>query len=214
MALKLLVLALIAAMIYRYYKSRRQQEQFYYLNHYQFPSGIRRRLSRKYPQLNDQQWELVAKAMRQYFRLHRHSKRATLAMPSRVVDDFWHEFILHTAVYQEFCQKALGRFIHHTPAESTVQSKSVRRTWVLSCRDEGIKAGQFATMPLLFTIDQQLHITDGFVFKASDFYSLTNEKNSSSCSGSSCGSGSSCSSNDCNDSSCSSCSSCGGGGGD
>ncbi|QLI81451.1 hypothetical protein HZU75_07890 [Chitinibacter fontanus] len=208
MALRLLLLALFAAIIYRYFKSRRQQEQFYYLNHYQFPSGIRRRLSSKYPQLSDQQWDLVADAMRQYFRLHRHSKRATLAMPSRIVDDFWHEFILHTAVYQEFCQKALGRFIHHTPAESTVQSKSVRRSWNLACRDEGIQAGQIASMPLLFAIDRHLQIPEGFLYSATTFQN--SNKDTSSCSGGSCGSGSTCSSNDCGDSG--SCSSCGGGG--
>lgn len=207
MALRLLFLAFIAALIYRYLKSRRKQEQFYYLNHYRFPSGIRRRLSSKYPQLSDQQWDLVAHAMRQYFRLHRYSKRATLAMPSRIVDDFWHEFILHTAVYQEFCQKALGRFIHHTPAESTVESKSVRRAWELACRDERLPVGQIDRLPLLFAIDSQLQIADGFRYSATAFQNQN--KDSSSCSGGSCGSGSTCSSNDCGDGG--SCSSCGGG---
>ncbi|QLG89185.1 hypothetical protein HQ393_13550 [Chitinibacter bivalviorum] len=210
MAFRLLLLAFIAALIYRYLKSRRQQEQFYYLNHYQFPSGIRRRLALKYPELNDEQWALVAKAMRQYFRLHRYSKRATLAMPSRIVDDFWHEFILHTAVYQEFCQKALGRFIHHTPAESTVESKSVRRAWDLACRDEGLRAGQIDRLPLLFAIDSQLQIPEGFLYSATAFQNQN--KDSSSCSGGSCGSGADCNSSDCGDSGSSCGSGCGGGG--
>ncbi len=39
-------------------------------------------------------------------------------MPSQVVDDAWHEFILFTRAYQQYCNKALGRYLHHTPAEA------------------------------------------------------------------------------------------------
>jgi hypothetical protein len=35
--------------------------------------------------------------------------------PSELVDHGWHAFILHTADYAEFCQRAVGRFVHHVP---------------------------------------------------------------------------------------------------
>ena len=35
--------------------------------------------------------------------------------PSLIVDLGWHEFILFTRGYQNFCIEQLGRFIHHVP---------------------------------------------------------------------------------------------------
>lgn len=37
-------------------------------------------------------------------------------MPSREIDDAWHEFILHTREYATFCEEHLGRFVHHEPS--------------------------------------------------------------------------------------------------
>ena len=31
-------------------------------------------------------------------------------MPSQVTDDLWHEFILYTRNYEDFCRRAFGRF--------------------------------------------------------------------------------------------------------
>jgi hypothetical protein len=36
--------------------------------------------------------------------------------PSAIIDDFWHEFILHTRDYAEFCASTLGTFVHHVPS--------------------------------------------------------------------------------------------------
>ena len=36
--------------------------------------------------------------------------------PSGVIDDLWHEFILHTRDYAEFCATTLGSFVHHVPS--------------------------------------------------------------------------------------------------
>lgn len=35
--------------------------------------------------------------------------------PSQRIDLAWHEFILCTRLYSEFCQRYLGRFVHHDP---------------------------------------------------------------------------------------------------
>ena len=35
--------------------------------------------------------------------------------PSRFVDLAWHEFILHTKAYSEFCENHLAKFVHHIP---------------------------------------------------------------------------------------------------
>jgi hypothetical protein len=36
-------------------------------------------------------------------------------VPSAAVDEMWHEFILHTRDYAEFCTRNFRRFIHHVP---------------------------------------------------------------------------------------------------
>ncbi len=38
-----------------------------------------------------------------------------LLVPSTAVDEYWHEFILFTKEYQDFCINVAGRFIHHEP---------------------------------------------------------------------------------------------------
>ncbi|MEU4362561.1 hypothetical protein [Promicromonospora sp. NPDC023987] len=37
--------------------------------------------------------------------------------PSEIVNPGWHEFILHTVDYVEFCERIAGRFLHHVPTE-------------------------------------------------------------------------------------------------
>jgi hypothetical protein len=38
-----------------------------------------------------------------------------VASPSLTVDEAWHEFVLHTQFYADFCMSRYGRFIHHVP---------------------------------------------------------------------------------------------------
>jgi hypothetical protein len=38
--------------------------------------------------------------------------------PTLEVDEAWHEFILHTKQYADFCFSRFGKFIHHKPNES------------------------------------------------------------------------------------------------
>jgi hypothetical protein len=38
-----------------------------------------------------------------------------VAVPSPEVDEVWHNFILHTNLYQEYCLVNFGKLIHHNP---------------------------------------------------------------------------------------------------
>jgi len=42
-----------------------------------------------------------------------------LGMPSKDVDEIWHQFILFTREYAQFCDDTLGYFLHHSPSVST-----------------------------------------------------------------------------------------------
>ena len=86
--------------------------------------------------------------------------KARLSMPSTVVDDLWHEMLLHTRDYAVFCDAAFGRFLHHEP-ESTMtpdqgaanRSDRLLLTLRLARRDENCDPG---VLPLLFRVDQEV----------------------------------------------------------
>ncbi|WP_037868478.1 glycine-rich domain-containing protein [Streptomyces sp. NRRL S-813] len=42
-------------------------------------------------------------------------------VPSTLVDIGWHTFILHTVDYAAFCQRVVGRFVHHVPTDEGEQ---------------------------------------------------------------------------------------------
>lgn len=51
------------------------------------------------------------------------SKNNMRLTPSQSVDLGWHEFILFTKSYSDFCHEELGRFIHHTPDDNKVTNE-------------------------------------------------------------------------------------------
>lgn len=90
-------------------------------------------------------------------------------MPSQVVDVAWHEFILFTRDYAAFCDKAFGRFLHHTPAEAMASQQQagdgIRRAWRLACLLAGTDPTHPHTLPRLFKLDAKLRIPDGFIYQ-------------------------------------------------
>jgi hypothetical protein len=89
-------------------------------------------------------------------------------MPSQAADGLWHEFILFTRNYQNFCDDAFGRFLHHTPAVKLGAVKSdnegLRRVWWYSCLEENINPRNATRLPLLFALDRKLGIANGFIY--------------------------------------------------
>lgn len=136
------------------------------LAHYRFPPALARQLRETYPQLNEGQVAQVLEGLREFFALTQQARGRLVAMPSRAVDVAWHEFILSTRAYQQFCTEALGRFLHHTPAEAmaspTHAQDGIKRAWSLACQREKIDPKHPAALPLLFGLDQALAIPDGY----------------------------------------------------
>lgn len=161
----LLISLLVGIGLFLFSRSRRTA-RLQYVRSYKFPKGLEARLLKHRPELTSEQVALVFDGLRQYFKITLAAKRRMVAMPSQVVDDLWHEFILHTRNYQNFCSRAFGRYLHHTPAEAmsgaNTQSDALRRAWWLSCKQEGIDPREPKRLPLLFAIDGLLNIGDGF----------------------------------------------------
>jgi hypothetical protein len=137
-----------------------------FIRHYAFPSGLIEKLQAKRPGVAAKDGQLVARALRQFFLAHLASGRQFVSMPSQIADDLWHEFILYTRNYEDFCRRAFGRFMHHTPAvvlgAAQQSNAGLRRTWWHCCKDENINPRKPTRLPLLFAIDAKLGIADGF----------------------------------------------------
>jgi len=174
--LMIAILALVSFLLFlsRLKKLRRDRETF--INDYEFPPGLFERLSRRRGGLTQQDHQRVDAALRQYFRVYLKSGFKFVSMPSQLADDLWHEFILYTRNYQIFCQKAFGRFLHHTPAvalspKNRASNAGLRRAWWLACQEEGINPRKPERLPVLFALDGDFQIEDGF-FYAPDCKSL------------------------------------------
>ena len=152
-----------------------------YIRSYQLPAGLYSRLQKKRPDLTNKECQLIGQAMRQYFLAYLKSGKKYVSMPSQVVDDLWHEFILYTKHYDAFCKRAFGQFLHHTPAVVLARSQKssnegLRRCWWFCCREENINPKNPTRLPLLFAIDNKLKISDGFVYTP-DCSQLRNRQN-------------------------------------
>jgi|LakMenE01Jun11ns_1017448.scaffolds.fasta_scaffold9952510_4 hypothetical protein len=42
--------------------------------------------------------------------------------PTIEIDEAWHEFILHTKLYEQYCMEEFGKFIHHDPEPPSATS--------------------------------------------------------------------------------------------
>lgn len=136
-----------------------------YIRSAPLPKGVLERLRRQHPHLTPHDCELVAHGLRQFFLAYLKGGQQFVAMPSQVVDDLWHEFILCTRHYEQHCRKAFGRFLHHTPATvlggTRRMNQGLRRCWQQACQEESIDPGAPARLPLLFALDAKLNIPGG-----------------------------------------------------
>jgi hypothetical protein len=159
----LTLLLVLLALVWRALRRARRAD---FIRQYTLPQGLFEKLRARHPQLTLKDCQLVAQALRQFFLAYLAGGRQPVAMPSQVVDDLWHEFILYTRHYDDFCRKAFGRFMHHTPAvalSSDQQNNSgLRRAWWYACKEENIDPRQPTRLPLLFALDTKLGIAGGF----------------------------------------------------
>lgn len=139
-----------------------------FIRAYEWPPGLLAKLEHRYPALKQTDPALVSRGLKQFFIAHLMSGNRFVSMPSRIVDDLWHEFILYTLDYKRFCAKAFGRFMHHTPAVAMGPAAArriddgLRRAWWFACKEEDIDPKRATRLPLLFALDGQLQVAEGF----------------------------------------------------
>ena len=149
-----------------YWRLRIGQRRAAFVQDYNWPPGLLKKLRTLRPELSGRDTELVAQGLRQFFMAYLSSGQQPVAMPSQLADDLWHEFILYTKAYEAFCRQAFGRFFHHTPAavlgKQQDTNAGLRRCWWWVCKAEHINPAKPSRLPLLFALDAKFAIADGF----------------------------------------------------
>jgi hypothetical protein len=148
------------------WKRNQKLQREAYIRQFSFPRGVFDKVIAKHPQLTQKEMELVSHGLRQFFLAYQKSGYQFVSMPSQIADDLWHEFILYTQHYQDFCRRAFGRFLHHTPAivlqKNQQGNAGLRRCWRYVCKEENINPHIPSRLPLLFALDTKLNIPNGF----------------------------------------------------
>lgn len=78
---------------------------------------LRPRYTNDFPQFAHRFDEVVAN-LRKFLTLPQ-TMGVPLAVMSHAVDGLWHEFIVHTPQYTEFCATNYGEYLHHQPRSET-----------------------------------------------------------------------------------------------
>ena len=162
------VVAIIAFFLWRQAMEYRRAE---FIRNYDWPPELLDKLQSKHAGFTRKETALVGNGLRQFFTAYLRSGRQQVSMPSEIADQLWHEFILYTRAYKEFCQKAFGGYFHHTPAvmlspERRTSNAGLRRVWWQCCREENIDPRKPTRLPLLFALDSKLKIEGGYRYVA------------------------------------------------
>jgi hypothetical protein len=167
--LSVAIAALLFLLAWPLFHTVKQARRAEFIRDYRWPPGLLDKLAKRYPQFTRKETALVSQGLRQFFMAYLRSGRQYVAMPSQVADDLWHEFILYTREYRHFCDKAFGRFFHHTPAvvlspAHKASNAGLRRVWWHCCKEEGIHPVKPTRLPLLFALDVKYNIPNGYVY--------------------------------------------------
>lgn len=150
------------------WKRRLKARRLAFLRQWHAPAELLNALQTQHPTLTMTQCQQVGEGLRQFFIACLLADERFVAMPSRVVDDLWHLFILRTRAYDAFCRQAFGSLLHHSPATTPGAREwmnvGLRRAWRLSCAEEDLDARQPSRVPLLFALDGSLGVANGYQY--------------------------------------------------
>ena len=164
---------IVVLFICDFFKRKYIRKKGDFIANYNFSDSLKEKVRQKHPQLSEDAIDIVLLALKDFFFFC--VEQRSRAMPSKVVDDAWHEFILFTKEYQDFCIGAYGKarrhFLHHTPAEPYKKELilnrcklDMRRVWRAACENEGIDRKNPEKLPRLFAIDKLLKIEGGHFY--------------------------------------------------
>ncbi len=148
--------------------AKKHKQRRYFIQMYDFPITVIERFKEKSYHFTDEQVRDIFEGLKDYFYICNKANNRMVAMPSKVVDDAWHEFLLFTQEYEAFSKKAFGRLFHHIPsvsiADSSKMDEALKTAWMLSCEKEDILYNVPDKLPRLFLLDKLLEIKGGNIY--------------------------------------------------
>jgi hypothetical protein len=135
-----------------------------FIESYAFPAALRQKLG---DELGDEARVLPAlEALRAWYLTCLYADGELLGMPSRAVDVAWHEMILMTREYHSFCERAFGRYLHHSPEAVTSEPMEGMLAHTLAVLDQ--HSTDQEAVPRLFAVDTELGLKDGYAWTPDD----------------------------------------------
>jgi hypothetical protein len=84
------------------------------------PPGLYEKLLRLHIIGSREEGSILFDEVKKYLVLSEVHSCRRIPMFSRRIDEAWHQFVLFTAHYAEFCGRFFGKFMHHEPTEAGV----------------------------------------------------------------------------------------------
>ena len=91
----------------------RRNRRRHYIESYEFSTALIAKLRNE---LGDRRKaEIALDGLRGWYLACLYADGRLIGMPSKAVDEAWHEMILMTREYTWFCRQAFGHYLHHSP---------------------------------------------------------------------------------------------------
>lgn len=162
MVLLLISLWVGANRVQRHRRYQRQQ----WIEHYRFAEGLWQHVSLS---LTAKEKRLIERGLKDFFLIYSMTN-AQIAMPSQAVDQLWHALILDSKAYQDFCQRAFGKMLHHSPSyrmlEQGADEAPLCLAWQGACQLAQVDPSLTVRLPRLFAIDGWLGWSNGLTVDA------------------------------------------------
>src|SRR3954469_14018893 len=145
-------------------KRMRRSARRAYIEEYEFPAALHNKLVDELG--SGERARIALDGLRAWYLACLYADGELLGMPSRIVDVAWHEMILRTREYHEFCRRAFGEYLHHTPDSLLAVSMS-------QTLPPPLRVGEEHDLPMvLFTADKDAEVDDGHVWSGADLHRM------------------------------------------
>ena len=145
-------------------KNMRRKSRRRFIETYEFPKALQIKLQEE---LGDTRTaDIALEGLRSWYLAYLYADGRLIGMPSKAVDEAWHEMILMTREYTWFCQQAFGHYLHHSPESTLDVSMDVLLAETIGLVDKH-------DLPMvLFTADTDARLEDGTHWGSSDLSRL------------------------------------------
>ena len=141
-----------------------KNKRYKYTENLNFPNSIDMALKKEFPNFTDENINLVKQGLKEYLKLYALSSRGKIILPSLVVNLALKEFF-KTVEYQDFIKNVFKfYFTDVLMKNNNIIDNDLKVVWTLTCENENINPNKPDKLPLIFSIDSQLNIENGFRF--------------------------------------------------